>query len=217
MTGGTLRAMRAARQRSRREEYSDATRKALLDAATRLFAERGYTGTALDEVAARARVTKGALYHHFPQGKRGLFEAVYQRMEARVIGDITAIVEGQTDPVAIARDGLAAFLDACLDPSYQRIVLREAPMALGHEAWREHEERFALGLVRAVIAGLIDAGELPPLPADTLSRVMFGALAGGALTIADATDKKRARDEVRACMEALLTGLRAINRPAADR
>src|SRR2546429_4647260 len=61
--------------RTRREEYSEATKRALLDAATSLFATRGFRETSLDEVAERCRVTKGAVYHHF-SSKQALFEAV---------------------------------------------------------------------------------------------------------------------------------------------
>ncbi|HEX2176531.1 MAG TPA: TetR family transcriptional regulator, partial [Nocardioidaceae bacterium] len=68
--------------KSRREQYSEATRAALLEAATALFHERGFGGTALEDVAAAAQVTRGAVYHHFTN-KRDLFEAVIDALETQ--------------------------------------------------------------------------------------------------------------------------------------
>ena len=50
---------------SRRDEYKEATRRALVQSAVRLFSSKGFSDTTLSDVAARARVTKGAVYHHF--------------------------------------------------------------------------------------------------------------------------------------------------------
>src|SRR6266702_432282 len=71
--------------RSRRELYSEATRAALLDEATRLFAERGYAGTSLEDVASASQVTRGAVYHHF-EAKHALFEAGY--LTNRALGSL---------------------------------------------------------------------------------------------------------------------------------
>jgi AcrR family transcriptional regulator len=65
--------------RSGRLDYSESTRQALVDSAVELFTRNGYAGTSLDAIAGRARVTKGALYHHF-SGKQALFEAVMEGM-----------------------------------------------------------------------------------------------------------------------------------------
>src|ERR1700754_5321049 len=64
-------------------ERTEATTGALIDAARELFARDGYDATSLDAVAARATVTKGAVYHHF-EGKRQLFEAVFSREVERL-------------------------------------------------------------------------------------------------------------------------------------
>src|SRR5918997_2783844 len=64
-------------------ERRAATRRALLDAARELFAERGYHGAAAEEIVRRAGVTRGAMYHHFGD-KRGLFRAVVEEIETEV-------------------------------------------------------------------------------------------------------------------------------------
>lgn len=48
------------------------TRDRLVQAATRLFRQRGYDGTGLTEILTEAGVPKGSLYHHFPEGKADL-------------------------------------------------------------------------------------------------------------------------------------------------
>ena len=70
------------RQKTRREEYSEATRTALLDAAAEAFAAQGFARTSVDDIVRRARLTKGALYHHF-KDKTAVFEAVFCRIEER--------------------------------------------------------------------------------------------------------------------------------------
>ena len=78
---------------SRRQEYSSSTRKALVKSAADLFAERGYAGTSLDEVVSAARVTKGALYHHFA-GKLALFQAVFDQCEAGAVNGSPGPTDG---------------------------------------------------------------------------------------------------------------------------
>ena len=68
---------------TKKAEQSEATRRALLKVARRLFAKRGYAGTPIEEIVRGARVTRGALYHHF-EGKQDLFRAVFEEMEAEL-------------------------------------------------------------------------------------------------------------------------------------
>src|SRR3989440_7680494 len=83
--------------KSRREQYSRATRVAILDAATRRFAELGYAGTALEDVAADIQATRGAVYHHFTS-KKALFEAVLEQLETDVVERSSAAAKAAPDP-----------------------------------------------------------------------------------------------------------------------
>src|ERR1700744_6396307 len=83
---GTIRGMEPAR--TRREESAEATYEALLDSAAACFLENGFVATSLDAVAKRARLTKGAIYHHFAS-KRDLFMAVLERQEKRSAQTVT--------------------------------------------------------------------------------------------------------------------------------
>jgi AcrR family transcriptional regulator len=137
--------------KSRREMYSEATRAALLEEATALFAERGYAGTSLEDVASASQVTRGAVYHHFA-GKQALFEAVLDLQEVRATAEVVAAAAaaGAGDPWEAAMLALDAFLDQCCDPTYGRLVWREGPAALGWHRWRECEEKYAYGMSSAL-------------------------------------------------------------------
>jgi AcrR family transcriptional regulator len=193
--------------RSRRLEYSESTRHALVDSAVHLFTKRGYSATSLDEVAKRARVTKGALYHHF-SGKQALFEAAFDAVESTVMTRLAEIVVGPGDPWERAMNGIRHYVDICLDASYQRIVVHEAPVVMGWERWRETEDHFSFGLVRAAIQALIDGEVIDDMPVEVTARLLFGALTAGATVIARAEDPKKAGAEVSTTVIQILERLR---------
>ena len=136
--------------RANRSGQSEATRTALLAAARQLFAERGYAGVGTEEIVQRAKVTRGALYHHF-RDKRDLFRAVHEAAEAELAATIGEQIAADvpTDALEALRTGVRTFLDACTDPSMARITLVDAPSVLGWQEWREIDERHGLGLVTA--------------------------------------------------------------------
>jgi len=193
--------------RTRRAEYSESTRQALVDSAVDLFTKRGYAGTSLDEVVKRARVTKGALYHHF-SGKQALFEAAFTQVETRSIESLTAVVTGDGAPWDTAIAGLRAYVRKCLEPEYQRIIVHEGPVVMGWERWREAEEHFSFGLLRTAVQLLVDAGEIEEAPVEIMARLLFGALSASASTIASSPDPKRTGREVERAILRIVEGLR---------
>jgi AcrR family transcriptional regulator len=192
---------------SRRHEYSEATRRALLDSATELFVVQGFTRTSLDEVATKARVTKGAIYHHFPS-KQALFEAVSEEVEEKTGAAIieAAAAQGSTWDGAVA--GLDVFLDRCLDPAYQRICFRDGPTVMGFERWWEFGERHVLGLMGGILGLLREEGVIELDEIGTLAELLYGSLSAAALSIARSSDPKTTRNEMRDVVIRLLVGLR---------
>ncbi len=188
--------------------YSEATRAALLAEATALFAERGYTGTSLEDVASASQVTRGAVYHHFAS-KQALFEAVLDAQEEHSTTRIAAAATAD-DPWDAAVLALDAFLSQCCDPTYGRLVWLEGPAALGWHRWRECEKKYAYGLVERFVHGLIDAGYLEARAVDTLVRFSFWMLGGAGLALAEATDtdKPRLRQEWGQLIRQTITALR---------
>lgn len=193
--------------RSRRTDYSESTKQALVDSATDLFTKHGYAATSLDAIVKRARVTKGALYHHF-SGKQALFEAAFHQVETKTIAQLTKAIGGDGSPWERALAGVQEYIKVCLDPTYQRLVIREAPVVMGIERWREAEERFSYGIVKNVLEQLIEAGELSDVPVEVTARMMFAALSTGATIIAEAGDSKKASAEVLAALIHMLEGHR---------
>jgi AcrR family transcriptional regulator len=198
--------------RSRRSDYSESTRQALVDSAVEMFTKHGYAGTSLDAIARRARVTKGALYHHF-SGKQALFEAAFDVVEKAAVTRLSEVVAGDGSAWDRAVRGVELYIQSCLDPSYQRIVVHEGPVVMGWERWRETEDHFSYGLVRDTIEALIQAGEIVELPVEVTARVLFGALSAGATFIAGADNPKKAGAEVSKTIVAVMQGMRA-NAPA---
>ncbi|MGE2728081.1 TetR/AcrR family transcriptional regulator [Mycolicibacterium vaccae] len=171
-------------------QRTEATVGALLDAARDLFADRGFDATSLAAVAARAQVTKGAVYHHF-DSKSQLFEAVFAREIERLAGIVRTAYGRETDPWDAFRSACRSFLDACLDPPLQRVVLIDAFTAIGWETTRRLEAPL-LDLMCAGIVAAAAAGRIEPRPAAPLAHFLFGALCETALTVARADDRAAA-------------------------
>ena len=196
--------------RTRKAEQSEATRLALIAVARELFAARGYAGVGTEEIVQQARVTRGALYHHF-RDKRDLFRAVHEQLEAELAEAlVTQLAEGPADdPIALLGTGVRAFLDHCMDPALARIALVDAPSVLGWRQWREVDEKYGLGMVVAGLRGAMAAGAITDQPVKPLAHVILGAVGEAGMLIANAEDPKAARAEVEPPLLALLRGLRA--------
>jgi AcrR family transcriptional regulator len=193
--------------RSRRQDYSASTKRALVEVARELFTDQGYAGTSLDAIVAGAEVTKGALYHHF-SGKQALFEAVFEAVEDDAADAIRASVRGHRDPWAKAMAGLRAFLEVCQEPSYRRIVIQDGPAVLGYERFREQEERSTFGIVQDIVAAVLISYDLEASMVETFSRVFFGAMSAAGSAVTSAEDTQRASAEVEAAIAFILAGLR---------
>ncbi|MEO3760404.1 helix-turn-helix domain-containing protein [Mycobacterium sp. B14F4] len=189
-------------------ERTEATVAALVEAARELFAAHGYEATSLDAVAARAVVTKGAVYHHFT-GKPQLFEAVFTREIDRMATPLLAAYRRKRDPWDAFHAACRAFLDECLDPGTQRIVLLDAFTALGWERMRRLETPL-LEMMEAGITRAVDAGRIAKRPPGPLAHFLFGALCETAMIVARADDQQAAHrqavTEIRRILDGLVIG-----------
>src|SRR3954452_9943897 len=192
----------------RRETEARATREALIDAALDLFTARGYAEVGTEEIVARAKVTRGVLYHHFDD-KRDLFRAVFERVESDLMERIGATMQAADDPYERMVGGMRAFLDACEEPAVKQISLTDAPAVLGWEEWREIDNRHGLGLTQAALQGAVDAGSIRPIAVEPMAHLFVAALSEAAFVIAHAEHPRRARAEVEEALIQLVEGLRA--------
>lgn len=199
--------VRRGRPARTQDERSQATRKALIDAARPLFAERGYADVGTEEIVRAAGLTRGALYHQFG-GKRELFEAVYSQVEHELAERIAGEALKAGDPLEAIQIGIDMLLDACLEPDVQRIALIDAPAVLGWERFREIGAEAGLGLIEATLDAAMEAGVIARQPSKPLAHVVMGALDEAALVVARSEDPEKTRVEVAGTLKSLLDGLR---------
>lgn len=194
-----------------RAEHTSDTRAALLEAGRALFAERGYADTATEEVVVRARVTRGALYHHF-RNKEDLFRAVIEQVNQdlvdRLMGPGRKAGDVGGDLWEVMCEGYQAYLDACLDPGFQRIVLVDGPAVLGQHEWAEIAERHGLGITRAWLSEVMDRGLVDRLPLDALARLLGAIITEAGVFVAHADSARQARSDAGRVVDAVLQGLR---------
>lgn len=100
--------------KSRREEYADATRQALISAAGELFASQGYQQVGIEAIARSARVTRGAFYHHFAD-KAELFDALVGALQEQAAAKVQAAAGAAPKRSALAR-AFASFWKSVASP-----------------------------------------------------------------------------------------------------
>lgn len=192
--------------RSRREEYAEATYEALLDSAAGCFVETGYLATSLDQVAQRARVTKGAIYHHFAS-KRDLFVAVVTRQLEQNAGQVTRAGEGVPDVWGGIVAAFDTFLQTLSDPVYQRLCFMEGPAALGFEDWWAIGETYEIAVIRGLLDRAAEAGVLLVADVDMLAHAIFGAVTAGVLSMARSAEPDAELERFRGVMLAMMAGM----------
>jgi AcrR family transcriptional regulator len=192
--------------RSRREEYAEATYQALLDSASACFYEGGFAATSLDQVAHRARLTKGAIYHHFAS-KRDLFMAVLERQQEVSAGAVTEAGEGAADPWSAIVVAFDVFLELISNPVYQRLCWVEGPAALGFEDWWSCGERYEIPVIRRLLDRAVAAGILKVEDPDMLAQVLFGAVVAGVLGMSRSEQPGVERERFRTTMLVMMAGM----------
>jgi AcrR family transcriptional regulator len=196
----------------RRTEHAADTREALVAAARRLFAANGYDGTGTEQIVAEARVTRGALYHHF-RDKADLFRAAMAEAAGEVALQLVdeQLVAESASPLQEIRDGVSAFLDVCVGGGdFQRIVLVDGPRVLGSQMWEDLVDRYGRTLLEEWLARSVAAGDLAPVPTGALARLLIAMLTEASLAIARAADPVTARAELGEVLDRLLVGLRPL-------
>jgi AcrR family transcriptional regulator len=193
---------------NRQAARSEATRAKLIEVGIELFSERGYAAVGTEEIVDRAKVTRGALYHHFGD-KRDLFRAVHEELEQQIVAGIGAALQAnpREDPLEALDVAAGAVLDVALDSKIARVTLIDAPSVLGWEEWREIDVRYGLGLTEAVLNAAIESGRIAKQPVRPLAHLLVAAVGEAAIMVATASDPKQARKDIEPAMRSLLYGL----------
>lgn len=189
--------------RKTQEERREATRRALITAARRQFAESGYAATNTPAIAAAAGVTRGALYHHFAD-KQALFEAVVEEEHALLSLAINAAAgaEDEPGPVRALIEGGDAYLAGMQDAGRRRILLIDAPAVIPREKLEAINARFGLKTLVEGVAAAVEAGAIRDLPVVPLALLLDALFDRAALAPAeDLPDYRKA-------IKALIRGLK---------
>lgn len=146
----------------RRAPKGDMRRKALLDAATVVFARDGYSSASMREVALLAGITTVGLLHHFPN-KEALLSALLERRDQRV----TSRFQDLTTELTL--EGFLKFLKLSMSFSIENadecqaaLLMNTESLSPAHPAWSWHRERFHMTHehARGHLNALIEAGEV---------------------------------------------------------
>jgi len=191
---------------SRRKEYAEQTREALLLAARKSFIEKGYQKTSLDEVALSERLTKGALYHHF-KTKKALFSAVFDQELSSATLIIMQALEGELDAEAKTHAAIDCFLTIALEKDYQRIILKEGPLALGWQEWREKEQTSSISLIRHLLTEMKQANKIKTDEINLAASMIIGALIEMVYQISDSEDQKEEAHKAKAILLNMVSAL----------
>jgi AcrR family transcriptional regulator len=188
-------------------ERREATRAAIFKAAKRLFGERGFAGTTMDNVATSAHVAKGAVYHHF-ETKEALFEAVFDQVSEDLVAEVDRAARAEKDALAAMAAGTQAYFAACAKDATGQIILRDGPAVLGWERWREIDARHFGGGFPLALARAMDDGLIARQPVEPLSRLLLGAVTEAAVACAAGGDLHKTGAEYAKAFRTLLEALR---------
>ncbi|WP_322008938.1 helix-turn-helix domain-containing protein [Paraburkholderia sp. J12] len=199
--------------KTRRAEYADATREALLDAARELFTAQGYQQVSLEAIAQKARVTRGAFYHHF-SGKPELLDALVVALQAEATARVRA-ASAAASPSQRVGAGIAAFLDVCSEPAYRHLVLETAVAVLGAERSRDIEEASTFGLLTAALQAQAERGSAAAKNVPLAARMIGRMVCESALLIDSAEDEKAFKADVQRLVKRTWDAVTAGTRPKA--
>ena len=189
----------------RRSETMEENRAKLIAAARTAFAEQGYAAASMDELTARAGLTRGALYHNFGD-KKGLLAAVVHQIDSEMAARAQErAARGNSAWQALLDEGVA-YIEMALDKEVQRIVLLDGPAVLGDPSqWPSQSS--CLQATRVVVERLIAEGTIKPVDAEAAARLLSGAALNAALWIAASDNPEDVLPKAVAAFKALAEGL----------
>ena len=183
------------------------TQAAVMKAARKLFGERGFTATSVDDVASASRVAKGAIYHYF-KTKNELFEAVFEQASADLVTEIDGAVRSEKDTLAMLSAGTELYFAKCACGPTGQIILRDGPAVLGWQRWREIDAKHFGGKIPRALDIAMDAGIIARQPVEPLARLLLGAISEAAAASAGRSDIEAAGGEYARAFRSLLDALR---------
>ena len=153
------------------------TRERILEAAAQVFAESGYHGASVDDIATASGGSKGGIYFHFP-GKREIFFALVNRFADRLLSDARESIESTQSGAHKAGAVIESTLETFASHAKLAKVLLASGVGLGpafDESLLRLHDRFA-GLIRERLDAAVEDGSIPALDTTLASYAWMGAL-----------------------------------------
>jgi AcrR family transcriptional regulator len=183
------------------------TQKALLDAALRLFAQKGYAMTSMQELADEADVTKGAFYHHFA-GKEDLLKRIHDDITTSIIEVLRPIAEAGFPPRERFRALMLAHVGAIESKGDAIFIVLRELRSFSEGNWKA--VRAQRGAVEAFYVDTIVAGQREGVfRTDVDARLMAFGVLGMLASMSEwyRPGKVPIRDIARMYTDTLLSGL----------
>ncbi len=151
------------------------TRQRIMDEAQTLFAEKGFAHTSTAEIARAAKVTDGAVFHHF-RDKKTLFAEIAEQLHRDLHKAIYKAGIGAETPMAAFVQGTRASMALTQTSPYRNIIFVEGPVILGTDKWREIDQELGLQLIEGGLRLIADAPGLPDAEVRAMAIVTLGAI-----------------------------------------
>jgi len=151
-------------------------RRQLLDIGRELFAQKGFQATSIEEVAARADVSKPVVYEHFG-GKEGLYAVVVDREMEALLGRFTSALSTPGHPREMLERAALVLLDYIEEETDGfRVLTRDAPVTSGVGSFSSLIGEVARK-VEHILAGQFDERGYDPALAELYSQALVGMVA----------------------------------------
>jgi AcrR family transcriptional regulator len=187
-------------------ERRNTSRAAIIAAARAEFVEHGYQAVSLGGIAARAGMTRGAIYHLFQDKScvfREIVEAESEAIRARLAPALTVV----EDPLERLRAGFALYLDAVDDVRVLKLIHVDYPDMIGPARWTL--ESPWIGYAEALLKEAAERGLLRPFSIRTMTRLMLAFYREAIIAIVYSDDPALVRREMAAALDVLIDGMRA--------
>jgi AcrR family transcriptional regulator len=167
-----------------------ATIASIISAASELFSARGFAATSIDDIASRARVAKGAVYHHF-ESKEQIFQRVFEQMTEALAAEVAASAAAGKSILDRFERGTLKYLTSIAGNKFRQVLLIDGPAVLGWEKWREIDMRYFGGVMKAPVKRTSHASVSAREMAAT-GHLIAGAVSEAALVCATSDHRLRA-------------------------
>ena len=167
---------------ARRHPKPRDSRDRILAAALALFGERGYAATSVDDIAARAGLTKGALYYYFTDKAdiaRDLHHDLWTRLKAQAMRSLSP----GGDALGNLRRAFDAHLSALQHLPEAHFFLRQFWAVPALDALGRLEHAAGLGMIESLLREGIAAGDIAPLDPTALARALIGVFSESTLHV----------------------------------